>query len=66
MLTGPPNPLAWTAFNPPHEYMPMNDIRDHTSGMRCWCEPEVDETMAIVHRAIDRRDEYMEGRRRPS
>lgn len=66
MINGPPSPLAWTVFDPPHEYIPMNDIVEHTPGMKCVCRPEVDETMAIVHRAVDRREDYMEKRRRTS
>lgn len=66
MINGPPSPLAWTVFDPPREFMPMNDIREHVPGMACWCNPEVDETMAIIHRALDRREDYMAGHRRHS
>jgi hypothetical protein len=48
----------------PNEVVPLNDIREHVPGMHCWCRPEVDETMLTIHNALDRRDDYMEGRRR--
>lgn len=66
MIEGPYSPLAWQALSNPAEVVPMNDIREHVPGMRCWCCPDVDETMVIVHNALDRRDEFMEKRRRPS
>jgi hypothetical protein len=67
MIPGPFNPLAWTLLHPqPAEVVPMNDIREHVPGMRCWCRPEVDEASTIVHQALDRRDDFMERRRRPS
>jgi hypothetical protein len=50
----------------PNEVVPMNDIREHVEGMRCWCRPEVDGDNITVHNALDRRDEFMERRRRPS
>jgi hypothetical protein len=67
MIQGPFNPLAWTTFHqPPVEVVPMNDIREHVPGMRCWCQPEVDDCLVIIHNALDRRDEFMTKRRRPS
>jgi hypothetical protein len=66
MIMGPPNALAWAVLERPNEIVPMNDIREHVTGMRCWCNPEVDETMMTIHNALDGRDEFMEGRRRPS
>jgi hypothetical protein len=66
MIPGPFSPLAWTVMGQPNEVVPMNDIREHVQGMRCWCSPDVDESMTIIHNALDRRDDYMEGRRRPS
>lgn len=66
MIPGPYSPLAWTVMERPGEVVPMNDIRDHITGMRCWCKPEVDECMTTIHNALDRRDDFMAGRRRPS
>lgn len=67
MIAGPPGPLAWTAFHGyPCEIVPLNDLDPHVHGMSCWCGPEVDEYNTIVHQAKDRRDDYMERRRKPS
>lgn len=65
MIEGPPSPLGWTEFDPPRELVPLNDVRQHVQGMRCWCDPEVDETMTVIHRACDRREDYIQGRRKP-
>jgi hypothetical protein len=66
MFNGPPHLLAWEEICPPSELFPMNDIRQHEPGMKCWCCPEVNETMTIIHNALDRREEFMEGHRKPS
>lgn len=66
MIEGPPSPLAWMVMSTPPEVVPGNDIVAHTPGMRCWCNPWVDEQLTIVHNAKDGRDDYIEKRRRPS
>jgi hypothetical protein len=67
MIEGPPSALAWGVFAPlPAEVVPMNDIVPHVHGMTCWCNPEVDKDNVTVHHARDRRDDYIEGRRKPS
>lgn len=66
MILAPYSDLAWVALERPLEVVPMNDIREHVSGMRCWCVPEVDEDNITVHQALDRRDDFMVGRRKPS
>lgn len=63
-MMSPFNPLGWMAADAPREVVPMNDIREHTSGMRCICQPEVDECMTIIHSAFDRREDYEQKRRR--
>jgi hypothetical protein len=66
VIPGPCSPLAWEVLERPLEVVPMNDIRPHITGMTCWCRPEVDENHTTVHNALDRRDQYMDGTRRPS
>lgn len=63
MMT-PMNPLGWMVADPPREVVPMNDIRDHVPGMRCACQPEVDEYLTVVHNSFDRREDYEQKRRR--
>jgi hypothetical protein len=66
MIPGPPSPLAWVVMERPNEVVPLNDIREHVPGMRCWCKPEVDDCLITIHNALDRRDDFLEKRRRPS
>ena len=43
---------------------PVNDLREHDASVDCWCRPTPDdeEPSVIVHHAMDRREEYEEGR----
>lgn len=45
--------------------MPPNDFREHEPYVTCWCKPvEHDEQPGIwLHNAMDRRDEFEDGRR---
>ena len=48
-----------------HTY-PLNDLREHETdkGAFCWCRPEYDEEYDLyVHRSMDGREEYEEGRK---
>lgn len=48
-----------------HTY-PLNDLRKHQTdkGAFCWCRPEYDEEYDLyVHRSMDGREEYEEGRK---
>lgn len=41
---------------------PMNDLKSHVAHHECWCGPAFDEG-CWVHHAMDRREEYEEGRK---
>lgn len=46
-----------------HVY-PLNDFREHdTSGVKCWCNPTIDEYEVVIHNSMDRREEYEQGRK---
>jgi hypothetical protein len=49
-----------------HHYhiVPVDDVRDHEVHTECWCNPtEDDEDPGIwVHHAMDKREEYEQGR----
>ncbi len=47
---------------------PVNDVRDHeTEGKPCWCAPTVDEEEGvIIHNAMDGREAYETGERKPN
>lgn len=48
----------------PIHVIPLNDLREHTCAPDCWCKPTLDESDPIyVHHAMDRREEYEQGRR---
>jgi hypothetical protein len=42
--------------------VPLNDLREHTYSDHCWCTPYEDDGV-WVHRAMDRREEYEEGKK---
>ena len=44
--------------------VPVNDLREHVLRLDCWCHPKQDEeeTSVVVHNAMDRREEYEQGR----
>lgn len=47
--------------------VPMRDQRPHvTIACTCWCSPTVNENGAIVHNALDGREPFEEGKRKPS
>ena len=51
---------------PLHVY-PLNDLREHVvDGGECWCRPSETTEGVIVHNAIDCREEYERGERKPS
>ncbi len=49
---------------------PTDDLRRHnTDGAKCWCRPTVEgngEDAIIVHNAMDQRELYETGARKPS
>lgn len=49
--------------------VPVNDLRDHvTDGLLCWCKPRrsEDDEAVIIHNAMDQREAYERGKRKPS
>jgi hypothetical protein len=47
----------------PATVWPLNDLREHDpDDQACWCRPRWDGGV-LVHNAMDRREEYEEGRR---
>jgi hypothetical protein len=64
MMTETSDGHGWRAISEHGEthLIPLGDLRDHEPTPQCWCNPErVDAILA--HRAMDRREEYEDGRR---
>ena len=50
--------------------VPLNDLREHVISENCWCKPTEDDgwpsvwgPSVWVHHAMDKREEYEEGRK---
>lgn len=52
----------WLVQSNPEEVTPLDDFKQHISGIKCWCKPILDET-TLVHNAMDKREEYENGRK---
>lgn len=48
----------------PH-VVPLEDLREHDPDRACWCKPVLDEGV-IVHNAMDGREAFETGERKPS
>lgn len=50
--------------NPEHIHVvPLNDLREHVASTDCWCKPTEDAWPDVwVHHAMDKREEYEEGK----
>lgn len=48
--------------------VPIADLRDHELSLDCWCKPYVDEEeeSLIIHNALDGREDFELGIRKPS
>jgi len=49
--------------------LPVGDLREHVESEDCWCGPEVIEEdlgKNIVHHALDEREKFETGERKPS
>lgn len=49
--------------------IPLGDLREHSLTAACWCEPDLDEEgldNVLVHHALDGREAFERGLRRPS
>jgi len=55
---------------PPPEYhlTPTDDLRDHELSPECWCHPTEDEEdpRCWIHNAMDGREAFETGERKPS
>jgi hypothetical protein len=43
--------------------VPINDLREHTTRIDCWCNPQpsADDESVIVHNSLDQREKYESG-----
>lgn len=47
--------------------IPVGDTYDHEFSDQCWCQPELDdEYWVATHHSADRREDFENGRRKPS
>jgi hypothetical protein len=48
--------------------IPIDDLRDHETSEACWCKPTPDdeEPSVFIHHAMDGREAYEAGERKPS
>ena len=57
------------SFNPPLRYhvIPIGDLREHEPSPKCWCHPTPDEEHDYYrHHALDGREAYETGERKPN
>lgn len=47
---------------------PVDDLREHVESRTCWCRPveDSDEPSVVIHNAMDGREAYETGERKPS
>jgi hypothetical protein len=45
--------------------VPVNDLREHIASKDCWCKPTEEDGWpdVFVHHAMDKREEYENGRK---
>lgn len=68
-----PSPTSWLIDCETHprdiHVMPNDDYRPHVFERACWCRPRLDDLEGygecVVHFAMDRREDYQDGRLRP-
>lgn len=47
--------------------VPVEDLREHEPHDECWCSPRVEEDGGvIIHAAMDMREKFERGERKPS
>lgn len=47
--------------------VPVDDLREHELEPTCWCKPEWDsDDCTYVHNALDEREDYESGKRKPN
>lgn len=47
--------MKWLSQTNPAEVTPIDDLRPHESGLKCWCHPFMADEV-IVHNAMDTRE----------
>lgn len=57
---------GWVLLPYPLEAMPVDDLREHSVGVDCWCAPEVDDDDILMHNSLDHREDFETGRRKCS
>ena len=45
--------------------VPLEDLREHVL-RNCWCSPTIDEDSIVIHNALDEREKFERGERKPS
>lgn len=58
-----PSTAGWRVIGP--EVVPVNDLRPHSIGDGCWCDPHYDGGI-LVHNSMDCREAYERGERQAS
>lgn len=48
--------------------VPINDLREHTASVDCWCQPTEDDEWpdVLVHHSMDQREDYEVGKEKNS
>lgn len=52
-----------------YDVYPLNDLKPHNDGPNCWCKPSVEDCAngdLVIHNALDGREKYETGERKPS
>lgn len=54
--------LQWAVTASLH-VIPLDDLKDHTEDMSCWCNPKthIEDTSVVIHNSMDRRELYESG-----
>lgn len=47
---------AWFVHGSPPEVTPIDDVRVHDDGPKCWCRPSTEDGV-LIHNALDGRNE---------
>lgn len=55
-------------MNPDIHVIPLNDLMDHEDSITCWYKPRRDDDQpnVIIHNAMDGREAFETGERKPS
>jgi hypothetical protein len=57
------NPTGWNVYEgSPREVAPVDDLKPHISGEKCWCTPFWEDEI-LIHNSMDGREKYEQGRK---